>query len=297
MIDGKRNRGKTGFTLIELLVVIAVIGILAALLLATLSRAKEEAYTTYCKNNLRQWGVALRMYVDDFNVYPPCEMKDQESSDALSLFWHQRLQFYTHTKEPSGNFGYLSPPVDSSVYVCPSYLRLGGACNGTSMGSYGYNESGYGALNGQLGLGAVMLDDAKGFPVATDQTAGPSDVRLVREAEVVAPSDMIAVGDATLGGLSGPPNPNFFGLSDLDVQPNVLVLLSINDPSLTALSSNIFTVYAVAGMTKRHAGIWNVVFCDGHVEGLQAKALWYPTDSVSQRWNRDHQPHPAFFLY
>jgi prepilin-type N-terminal cleavage/methylation domain-containing protein/prepilin-type processing-associated H-X9-DG protein len=54
-----------GFTLIELLVVLALIALLAALLLPALSRAKEAARATQCLGQLRQLGVAVRLYADD----------------------------------------------------------------------------------------------------------------------------------------------------------------------------------------------------------------------------------------
>lgn len=94
---------RSGFTLIELLVVIAIIAILAAILFPVFARARENARRSSCMSNLKQLGLGLMMYVDDYDEHMP--MNGYNAGGGIYRSWRVSLQPYIKSTQ---------------VFVCPS---------------------------------------------------------------------------------------------------------------------------------------------------------------------------------
>jgi prepilin-type N-terminal cleavage/methylation domain-containing protein len=198
-----------GFTLIELLVAIAIIGILASLLLAALSRSKASARSASCKNHLHQMGLALQMYAsENAGRYPYyAGLRDNSLNDSIgrgnTFFWWAKLATYYPLKWTNAD------------YHCPGYRGLVGGFEvqtnrqtaGAPFGSYAYNACGV----SMIGFGKPFNPDlGLGFFAPTIKVNGSNKYgrNPVPEQRIAAPSEMFSIGESrfvslTVNGMPG----------------------------------------------------------------------------------------------
>jgi prepilin-type N-terminal cleavage/methylation domain-containing protein/prepilin-type processing-associated H-X9-DG protein len=221
------------FTLIEVLVVIAIIGLLAAILFPVFARARENARRTACASNLKQIGLGLLQYLQDFDEKMPASAYGgvaADSNNSSAYKWMDAIFPYVKSEQ---------------IFVCPSdagarYVHSKSLKDGESTHDYGsYGQNGAYRLGGD------------------SQTPPRSSTYLVSVASIAAPSQTVWSVDCSnrdeANGSYG------FSWDNSAFNPNVV--------------ANASGIFQLEKISARHLETTNVLFCDGHAKAMKLDAL------------------------
>jgi prepilin-type N-terminal cleavage/methylation domain-containing protein/prepilin-type processing-associated H-X9-DG protein len=253
-----RNKRCWGFTLIELLVVVAIISLLAAILFPVFARARENARRAGCMSNMKQMGLAMMMYAQDYDGRMVSEVL--ENSDGIKAFTYANggkntrerwwLALYPYTKS-------------YQVYNCPSAdSAINFEGNYGTVSSYAYNYlHPYGPLfpsgNGSRGV-----------------SMGPDRAPGALMSVVANPAKTIAITEGSQDSLRyNATNSNFLATKE------TLAYRGTCESNISGISSS---DYHQRCLRVRHFDTMNCLFVDGHVKAMKWENILGDPNSVSQ---------------
>ena len=256
LVEKRLLASPDAFTLIELLVVIAILAILAAMLLPSLQGGKAEAYSTVCKNHLRQMGIASRNYLDDYKCYP-----------GSQNVWNAGIQPYYHLSWTNAS------------YHCPSYTGVLAWEEGRSsveglLGSYAMNM--YGACDPNDTSDSLGLSTASA-PRYETQIVAPSEMFELMDSQAVIPPDNLVNFDSE----------QYVAVIGTGWSGRYWTMCAGQWFNELTSSKQVFWPIP-------HGKSDNVNDCDGHVDMQKVADLINPY-KTALRWNYDHLPHDEFW--
>ena len=253
-----RTVGRQGFTLIELLVVLAIIAILAAILFPVFARARENARKSNCQSNLKQIGLALRSYSQDYDERYPC-YRFFDNIDGLTYSWRICLLPYVKNRD---------------IFVCPSARNLNTFAQSTNDRSdFGVSPAASGAFltSGYYCNSVHWASGAPNPPFMHRDQGGISDAQIVRPAETIAVLDGGQYPKANYDRYCGP-GPVADGANDVGA----------GNPPTTVSTTNPFL---------RHTDGANYLFMDGHVKWQKPDQVKCGPGSGGCHWSGEDVAH------
>ena len=257
-LSTRRNpRNSSGFTLLELLVVVAIIALLSAILFPVFSRVRENARRATCQSNLKQLGLAITQYTQDYDETFPMVNTNFWCDDSVAL-----------PACPAGSPAMITMQTNLTPYVKDSQIWKCPDTAGTR--DWATNDYGYAAYMGELEFDGLSYTDP-GLVVTSSLSSLKSPSTLIMMTDVM--TAVVNPGPLWASSSSDPSTwieysihhtQQAFGSGDGVMDPpNVM---TTNQPNGLGNNGHGVVNGGNAWPAPRHLGTTNALYCDGHVK-------------------------------